>query len=208
MYVVEADIRNPKDKARRLRKEGITPCCIYGSDIDQSILIQIPEGDTQKLIREKDIGGRVSINCDGKTYNALIKDLTTDILTNKVTHIGFQNIKKGEVVNSEAQISYINMNNPDLLVLQLMDEIPYRAKTEDLIEDVVIDLSGINEPKEYMLSELDIYKNDAIDITLDEDDAIVLNIVYNVGETISDSTEDEDEDYIPPTVAETEEKED
>ena len=205
MYVVEADIRNAKDRPRTLRKSGITPCCIYGGEFDKALLIQMPEGESYKLIREKDIGGRVTLMVDGKKYNALIKDLDTDILSNKVVHIGFQNIKKGEIVNSTAQVSYINMNNPDLLVLQQLEEIPYKAKAENLIEEVVIDLAGVNKAKEIMLSDLDIYKDEDIEIMIDEEDPVVLNITYNVGEYIPENN-DEDEDYVPPTVAETETK--
>lgn len=205
MYIVKADSRDPKEKARRLRKSGLTPCCIYGGGLEKSILIQMPEGDSQKLIREKDIGGRVRIDCDGQKYNTLIKDLDTDILTNKVVHIGFQNIRKGEVVNSTAQVEYINDNNPDLLILQQIDEIPYRAKSEDLVEEVIIDLAGIDKPCEIMLADLDFYKNDAIEIMMEEENPVVLNIVPNIGEVISDDEEEVDEDYIPPTVAETEE---
>jgi len=170
--------RNENIKAKKLKKIGMVPGIVYGGNLEETLLIQIPEGDARKLLRNKLKGGNLILDYDGKKLNVILKEIDCNPVNKEIQNLSFQNLIENEKVVSTAQIIILNKNKLPITVRQLMKEIPYRALPCDLIEKVVIDLDRKITGNSLKVEDLPIYKNPNIE-TLVESDRLVFNIIEN-----------------------------
>jgi large subunit ribosomal protein L25 len=75
-----------KKSTKLLRKEGNVPCVVYGGK--ENIHFQSHENSFTKLIYTPEIH-LVKLNVDGKEYEAVLKDIQFNPVTDKIEHIDF-----------------------------------------------------------------------------------------------------------------------
>lgn len=75
-----------KKASKKLRAEGLVPCVIYGGE--KNVNFYVAENDFKKLIYTGEVY-LVSIEVLGNKYNAIVKDLQFDPVTDKITHMDF-----------------------------------------------------------------------------------------------------------------------
>ncbi len=174
MYELIYEKRHTNEKAKKIRKNGMVPCSIVDGKKKETLHIQVLEGDIRKLLREKGKGGLVSLKSkDGEDYHVIIKEIDINSLSNQIESITFQLLNENEYVNSFARIILKNKDLVQTRINQLKTEIPYRSLPQDLVEEVVIDLSIIKSGTGISLKELPIWKNEKLSIEQKEDTAIL-----------------------------------
>ena len=178
MYILNYEKRDELIKAKKLKKLGFVPGIIYGGNIEDTVMIQIPEGEAKKLLRYKLKGGNVMLICGEEKHNVLLKEIDCNSVNNQIENLSFQSLKDNEKVTSSAQIVLKNLNKMPVMVLQLLKEIPYRALPSELVEKVVLDVEKMRDYTQIKINDLPIYKNPNIDILVDADRP-VLNIIDN-----------------------------
>lgn len=175
MYSLKVEKRNELDKARKLRKAGLIPGSIYGGDLKETLLIQIPEKEANKLLKEKSKGGNVILEYEGKQLNVLLKDTSYCAINSQVEDINFQSLVEGEVVTSVAQVVLLNKNKVQRMVQQLLKEVTYKALPSNLVEKIELDLTKMRDHRRVMVKDLSIFQNSNVEV-LDPGDTMVLSI--------------------------------
>lgn len=84
MYSLKVERRSKDVKAKKLKREGIIPSSIFGGDLKESLLIQIPESEARKLLKVKGRGGNLEIECEGKKYNVIIEHISQNQMTHHI----------------------------------------------------------------------------------------------------------------------------
>lgn len=176
MYVLKAENRDPNLKAKKLKKAGIIPGCVYGSSIEKSNLIQIQQNDAQKFLKTNSVGCKVALEVGGKKTNALLKEVNLSPLGNQIEHLSFQALVEGEKVLGTAQIILVNREKVADFVQQVQFEISYRALPSDLIDKVVIDLDGMKAGSSVRVEDIELFKNEDIEL-LTAPDSLIFTIV-------------------------------
>ena len=199
MNIINAEKRTPQSKAKQLRKSGFTPCCIYGSHLDESIPIQIEKSETAKLLRRKSEGGRVEINLGGEKIMAIVEGISRNPVKDEILHIDFHATLADKKVTTKSNIIIIGKEKVTGFIEQLLFEIPYVALPAHIVETVVIDVTGMKGGERMSLSDLDIAKNENIELLLDAE-----TLVFNVRESRSGSAIREDEEAAAAAEAEAE----
>ena len=109
MYVLNVEKRNEMIKAKKLKKAGMVPGSVYGGDLKETLLIQIPEGEARKLLKSKLKGGNLTLECDGKRFNVLLKEIDCNPVNSQIDNLSFQNLIEDEkVVHSLRVVSKID----------------------------------------------------------------------------------------------------
>ena len=109
-----------------------------------------------------------------KTYDVLIKEMDYNTMNHQILEMDFQALVKGEKVHSVAEIVLHNKEKVVEGVLeQLLEEISYKATPEELVEKVEIDCSSLRLGDIIKVSDLDIAKNDKIELQTHLDTPIV-----------------------------------
>ena len=176
MYVVTADNRDSSAKVKKLRSQGIVPGCIYGGKLEETLLIQVTAGEAARLAREKAIGTQVLIEFGGQKQSALIKEISANQLANTIEHLSFQSLVADEPVNAVAQIVLLNEESVSDIVRQTLYEIPIRALPANLIEEIRIDLTGMEAGTAMRVEDLDIANNPDVELQT-PGDVMVFNII-------------------------------
>ncbi|WMJ85211.1 50S ribosomal protein L25 [Oscillospiraceae bacterium MB24-C1] len=184
--------RRDNIKAKKLRSKGIVPASIYGRNLEESILIQIPQTNVNSFLGKVSKGSRLTVEVDGKKYNTIFKNITREPIKQQIEQIEFQHIVADEAVNSVALVGLINRDKNQNMIQQHVEEIPYNALPKDFIQDIVIDLDGIKAGSIIKVEDLDIAKNGNIRITIPED-TIVLTVAERKRAAIEEKTDEEQE---------------
>lgn len=176
MSIFHADKRDMNLNARQLKKTGLIPGNIYGGDLDQSLLIQMQENEARQLLRSKTTGNKLTLSVDGRKYSVIIKEIGRSPVSGQIEHLSFQALVNSRMVTSAARIVLLNREKVSNFVQQRLFEIPYRAFPSNLVEEIEIDLEGMPLDTYVRVQDLDIAKNEDIELLVEPDD-LVLSIV-------------------------------
>lgn len=190
MNILEAQKRNKDLKAKQLRRSGIIPVSLYGSDIENSLLLQVTEAEAKKLLRFNSKDSKVIVQVDDKKTYALLREITYNPLGSQIESLSFQKLIEDEKVSSTAQIVLVNKEKVPHYIQESLFEISYKAYPSSLIDKIEIDLEGMELGDTVRVKDLDIAKNDNIEL-MTELDEVILSIIEN--KTIEEPDEEEEE---------------
>ena len=173
MSELKAKKRDISSKGKQLRREGIIPGILYGKHMDKSLSIQIDLKDAVHFLNSNSAGSRLELVVGRKKYMALLKEVTYVPVTNAIEHFSFQALTAGEKVTSTAHIVLHHKDKVDGVVQLSLDEISYKALPKDLIERIDIDLEGMKVGTTILVSDLEIVKNEALEILTHLDDVVL-----------------------------------
>ena len=180
MTTLKVQRRNMETKAKKLRREGYVTGNLFGKEIEGSIPLQIEKQEAERIERECMKGSQLYLELDGKTYDVLIKEMDYRPMDHQILEMDFQALVKGEKVHSVAEVILLNKEKVTEGVLeQLLEEIAYKATPEELVEKVEIDCAALRLGDTLKVADLDIAKNDKIDLQTDLDAPIVSILASN-----------------------------
>ena len=188
MFNLKAQLRDTNMKAKQLRNKGIIPASIYGRNLKESIMIQVPIADANQLLSKLSTGNTLTVEVGKEKYNALFKNITRDPVNQKIQQIEFQHIVSDEAVNSVIKVVLANRDKNQNIIHQQVEEIPYNALPKDFVQEVVIDLDGMKAGTTIKIEDLDIAKNKNIRISMPED-TVILTIAEKKMMEVEDSEE-------------------
>lgn len=193
MTTLKVQRRNMETKAKKLRREGYVTGNLFGKEIEGSIPLQIEKQEAERIERECMKGRQLYLELDGKTYDVLIKEMDYRPMDHQILEMDFQALVKGEKVHSVAEVILLNKEKVTEGVLeQLLEEIAYKATPEELVEKVEIDCATLRLGDTLKVADLDIAKNDKIDLQTDLDTPIV-SILASNNEVLEDEEESAEE---------------
>ena len=180
MTTLKVQRRNMETKAKKLRREGYVTGNLFGKEIEGSIPLQIEKQEAERIERECMKGSQLYLELDGKTYDVLIKEMDYRPMDHQILEMDFQALVKGEKVHSVAEEILLNKEKvTDGVLEQLLEEIAYKATPEELVEKVEIDCAALRLGDTLKVADLDIAKNDKIDLQTDLDAPIVSILASN-----------------------------
>ena len=181
--------RDMEKKAKRLRREGYVTGNLFGKDIEQSIPLQFEVKEAERL--RKSGHTQMTLDLEGKKYNVLLKELHYDAAKHQIVEMDFQELVKGEVIHATAEIVLENKEAVTEGVLeQLISEVAYKAKAEDVVERIVIDCSSLRLGDTVTVADLDISKNKKVEVTTHADQVVVEVIASN--NQVAETEDEED----------------
>ena len=131
-------------KAKKLRREGYVTGTVFGRELPETIPLKLDKREVERLLKTEGKGGRVLLEVEGQTYNALIKEVDYNPLKRQVDEIDFQALVSGEKVHSVAEIVLLNHEKVTTGVLQqLLEEVSYRALPSALVEKIEVDAGNL-----------------------------------------------------------------
>lgn len=192
MTTLKVQRRNMETKAKKLRREGYVTGNLFGKEIEGSIPLQIEKQEAERIERECMKGSQLYLELDGKTYDVLIKEMDYRPMDHQILEMDFQALVKGEKVHSVAEVILLNKEKVTEGVLeQLLEEIAYKATPEELVEKVEIDCATLRLGDTLKVADLDIAKNDKIDLQTDLD-APIVSILASNNEVAEDEEAEEE----------------
>ena len=180
MNTLKAEKRSMDVKAKKLRREGYVTGNLFGREIEGSIPLKFTKKEIEVLLKNNNKGSQVMLELDGKTYDALIKE------------VDFQALVSNEMVHSVAEII---LENEEMVVSGVLQdelkEVAYKALPADLVDKIKVDVAGMKIGDTLRVKDLEIAKNKNIHITTDLESVIAtVTPVHNVVPEAETETED------------------
>ena len=182
MNTLKAEKRELSTKAKKLRREGYVTGNVFGREMKESLPIKLNKFDVDKILKDNGKGSQVMLELDGKTYDALIKEVDYNPLAHTVEEVDFQALVSNEMVHSTAEIILENEEKVMSGVLQdELKEVAYKALPADLVDKIKVDVAGMKIGDTLRVKDLEIAKNKNIHITTDLE-AVIATVtpVHNV----------------------------
>ena len=175
MNTLKAEKRSMDVKAKKLRREGYVTGNLFGREIEGSLPIQMTKKAVDQLLKTDNKGSQIMLEVDGKTYDALIKEVDYNAMANRVDEIDFQALVSTEKVHSTAAVVIENREKVLEGALQeCLEEIEYKALPAALVDHVNVDVAGMKVGDVIRVKDLEISKNPDIDVHTDPEAIVVM----------------------------------
>lgn len=181
-------------KAKKLRRAGYVTGNVFGKNIKGSVPVQFTKKAAEELIKENRKGSQVLIELDGKQHDVLIKEIDLDSMKHQILEIDFQELVKGEMVHSVAEVVLLNHDSVIGGIVELnLSEIAYRATPEALVEKIEIDLSTMRVGDEVLVKDLAIASDKDVILHTDLNECVVRIVEPHVSKEDLDAEAEEEE---------------
>lgn len=180
-----------KNKVDKLRNEELIPGVIYSRG-QETKHVQVNRRKFERVYKTSGMSTLINLELEGKVEPVLIKEVQTHPFKDIYYHVDFQKLNMDEkvrltipiVLNGRDQIRV----QPSILIQQL-DEIEIECLPSDIPESIELDVSGLDFDSPIFVSDLEIAKNEDIDIFRELDD-VIANLIEP---TMEDELEELDE---------------
>lgn len=205
---LEAQVREEKGKGHtaKLRREGLLPCVLYGSEID-SIPITVKTSELDRVLKEGGHNVLIKVKLDNQEYITLVRELQNHPITKEYLHADLQRISMKEKLQTLVPLEIIG-EAPGIAeggVLQhLLREVEVECLPTDIPEVVEVDISSLGFGDSITVADLDAGKD--VEIITDPD-SVVVSIVAPEREEEPEEAEAEAEAQEPARVGEEEQEE-
>ena len=174
MTTLKAEKRDMQTKAKKLRREGYVTGNVFGKTIDGSIPVQFPKSEIEQLLKTKNKGSQIMLEIDGEQIDVLIKEIDFNSMKHQVDEIDFQTLVSVEKVHSTAEIILINHEKVTAGVIQqMLEEIPFKALPEALVEKIEIDVAQMHIGDTIKVKDLEIASDKDVTLQIDPEEVIV-----------------------------------
>ena len=133
----------------KLRQGGVVPAVLHNHG-KESVHVMAPYGELAKAFQEVGKQQPLTLTVDSKKYMALIKDVDFEPRKHTIRHVVFNAIKANEKQQTEVQVHFVEdveipAEKAGLMVIRTLDAVEIEALPKDLIDEIVIDPSGLTE---------------------------------------------------------------
>ena len=161
MNTLDANIRNTKTKGElnSLRSNGSVPAIIYGGEA-QNEKVYISKKLLKVLIdKENFLSNIVTLNVEGKSQNALPREIKYNVITDEPIHVDFLRIVEGIKIRIEIPVQFINHEkSPGLKrggVLNIVRrKVELKCPSEKIPANLTIDLDGVDIGESFKISSI------------------------------------------------------
>lgn len=161
-------------KIKQMREKDLIPAVIYNSKGDSTNL-SLEKGIAIQLYRIATPTTILDVEIEGKDSKAIIKDFDINPKTTELLHVSFFEIDPKVVMDFTLPftlkgVSPAVKNNLGILI-QVSDSVKVRGKLEDLIAEIIIDVSHLDHPGQTISME-DIELPKGLELVHEEDEAM------------------------------------
>ena len=142
---VQARTAGGTGDARRLRKTGLIPAIVYGKGVEPKC---ISVNATEWGLLSRNELNILSLVEDGKETLVLLKEVQHDPIRNRTRHLDFQAIRMDQKIKAHVAVRPGHAlpagASAGGLLEQNLHEIEVESLPQDLPEEIIVDVSGMN----------------------------------------------------------------
>jgi len=181
-------------KVKKLRREGLLPANLYGKKI-KSQALELPAAEFLKVYEQEGETGLIDLKINSQTHPVLVHNLQIHPVTDEPLHVDFRQVSLTEKTTADVPIE-IRGDAPAVeqkkgILIQPLNEVEVEALPADLPDQVVVDISKLEEVGQAIT---------VADLVYDKSK---IKILAEAGETVVKINPlEEEEEVAPPTEGE------
>jgi large subunit ribosomal protein L25 len=176
--------RDGSKSPNTLRREGVMPAVIYGRS-EEATPISVDLKTFQKVFKAAGESTVISLTGLGTAKDALIQEVSFDVMTGTPIHADFYAIQKGQTVTVSVPLEFDGVapavKDFGGILTKVMHEIELECEPKDLPHAIHVDISKLVAlDSQILVSDLTLPKSAKLSVELDE---VVATISVAVEET-------------------------
>ena len=147
--ILKAEDRKVVGKqVRALRRAGLLPAVMYGHQI-QPIAISLDHREASRILPRVSSSQLIQVEVGGERFPVLVREKQRHPVTGNLLHIDFQTVSMTEKLHAMVRIELTGdapaVKNYNGVLVTGQEEIEVECLPGDLINRIVVDLSGLTE---------------------------------------------------------------
>lgn len=130
----------------KLRLERKIPAIIYGPDV-KPLPIAVDYNPFEKMLQVAGTSSLVTLDVGGQSHIVLVKDLSTDPLTDRFTHVDFFEVSMKKELEAAVDLVFTNESPAvkDLggTLIKVLGSLTIRCLPQNLVRFIEVDLSSL-----------------------------------------------------------------
>lgn len=195
------------NRVNKLRAEKLIPGVIYKRG-EETKSLEVDEKVFEHVFRRAGTTSVIELDLDGETYSVIVKDVQMHPVRNQVLHIDFQALDMTERIKVLIPVNLLHREEIKLqpsVLTQLLNEVEVECLPGNIPNTADADVSEMDFTTPLFVSDLDIAKDENIEI-LDPQDMVICTLSEPQEEEEEEIEEDEESAEVP-VVGEDEEDE-
>lgn len=147
----------PRANRNKLRHEGQIPGIINGYQIE-STPISVATSAFKRILKDEGLNAVVRVSIEGKEYNTLIHQITTETFTKEINHIELLSVNMSEETEVEAEIVLVGEAPGVKLggaLTQNLYSVIVSATPDKLPEKIEVDISKLSIGQSITVADLE-----------------------------------------------------
>lgn len=147
----------PRANRNKLRHEGQIPGIINGYQIE-STPISVATSAFKRILKDEGLNAVVRVSIEGKEYNTLIHQITTETFTKEINHIELLSVNMSEETEVEAEIVLVGEAPGVKLggaLTQNLYSVIVSATPDNLPEKIEVDISELSIGQSITVADLE-----------------------------------------------------
>lgn len=171
---IEAKKRDTNKKAKHLLEENVLPAVIYGPDIE-STPIELDLVEIRKFINNVAETTPFEIKVNGESHHAFLKSIQRHKVKDSLIHLDFFVPAKGHRMEVNIPLKFegepagIEKGGKFHVI---HNEIPVSILPKDIIDEIVVDISGMDIDDHILIKDLEI--PEGFRLRLEEDEVVAI----------------------------------
>jgi large subunit ribosomal protein L25 len=173
-----AQVREEKGKghAAKLRRDGLLPCVLYGSEID-AVPMSVKTAELDRIIKEGGPNALIKVKLNANEYITLVREIQSHPVTKEYLHADLQRISMKEKLQTLVPLRIVGEApgvNKGGILDQMHREVEVECQPTDIPEYIEVDISSLGFGESLTVAELSV--GSGVEIITDPD-AVVVSVV-------------------------------
>ncbi len=177
----------------RLRRDGLLPGVLYGSNVDP-VALQLPAHEAGQLLTRLQGTVLIDLEVDGQTYTTIVRELQRDILRGHPVHVDFMAVDMEQVLTIMVPINLVGESpavaTGEYAVMTSLYELEVECLPKDIINIVEVSVEGLTELGDTILVS-DVVVPEGINILTDLEEAVARVAYAGIIEVEEEEEEEE-----------------
>jgi len=158
----------------RLRRDGLLPGVLYGSNVDP-VALQLPAHEAGQLLTRLQGTVLIDLEVDGQTHTTIVRELQRDVLRGHPVHVDFMAVDMEQVLTIMVPINLVGESpavaTGEYAVMTSLYELEVECLPKDIINIVEVSVEGLTELGDTILVS-DVVVPEGINILTDLEEAV------------------------------------
>ena len=132
----------------RLRRDGLLPGVLYGSNVDP-VALQLPAHEAGQLLTRLQGTVLIDLEVDGQTHTTIVRELQRDVLRGHPVHVDFMAVDMEQVLTIMVPINLVGESpavaTGEYAVMTSLYELEVECLPKDIINIVEVSVEGLTD---------------------------------------------------------------
>ena len=177
----------------RLRRDGLLPGVLYGSNVDP-VALQLPAHEAGQLLTRLQGTVLIDLEVDGQTHTTIVRELQRDVLRGNPVHVDFMAVDMEQVLNIMVPINLVGESpavaTGEYAVMTSLYELEVECLPKDIINIIEVSVEGLTDLGDTILVS-DVVVPEGINILTDSEEAVARVAYAGIVEVEEEEEEEE-----------------